>query len=143
LHIGSNLPPKDNLRKEDKSSAPKVSFIRRFHCIGLGIATFLSLQVSGAHNENNVMQVCGIPAILWGQYRLHRICEGGWTSIHSRYCTSLLTVGEVCCTTNEQRAYEPGLLRALKLLTIPHIVTSIERYCDGDTVVTGIKIWKL
>ena len=32
LHIGSNLPPKDNLRKEDKSSAPKVSFIRRFHC---------------------------------------------------------------------------------------------------------------
>jgi len=29
LHIGSNLPPKDNLRKEDKSSAP---FIRRFHC---------------------------------------------------------------------------------------------------------------
>jgi len=33
LHIGSNLPPKDNLRKEDKSSAPKVSFIRRFHCI--------------------------------------------------------------------------------------------------------------
>jgi len=32
LHIGSNLPPKDNLQKEDKSSAPKVSFIRRFHC---------------------------------------------------------------------------------------------------------------
>ena len=30
LHIGSNLPPKDNLRKEDKSSAPKVSFIQRF-----------------------------------------------------------------------------------------------------------------
>ena len=30
--IGSNLPPKDNLWKEDKSSAPKVSFIRRFHC---------------------------------------------------------------------------------------------------------------
>ncbi len=27
-----NLPPEDNLRKEDKSSAPKVSFIRRFHC---------------------------------------------------------------------------------------------------------------
>ena len=35
FHIGSNLPPKDNLWKEDKSSAPKVSFIRRFHCIGL------------------------------------------------------------------------------------------------------------
>jgi len=33
LHIGSNLPLKDNLRKEDKSSAPKVSFIRRFQCI--------------------------------------------------------------------------------------------------------------
>jgi len=32
LHIGSKLPPKDNLRTEDKSSAPKVSFIRRFHC---------------------------------------------------------------------------------------------------------------
>jgi len=32
MHIGSNLPPKDNLRKEDNSSAPKVSFIRRFHC---------------------------------------------------------------------------------------------------------------
>jgi len=32
LHIGSNLPPKYNLWKEDKSSAPKVSFIRRFHC---------------------------------------------------------------------------------------------------------------
>jgi len=32
LHVGSNLPPKDNLRKEEKSSAPKVSFIRRFHC---------------------------------------------------------------------------------------------------------------
>ena len=34
LHIGSNFPPppKDNLRKEDKSSVPKVSFIRRFHC---------------------------------------------------------------------------------------------------------------
>jgi len=32
LHIGLNLPPKDNLREEDKSSAPKVSFIRRFHC---------------------------------------------------------------------------------------------------------------
>jgi len=32
LHIGLNLPPKDNLQKEDKSSAPKVSFIRRFHC---------------------------------------------------------------------------------------------------------------
>jgi len=30
--FGLNLPPKDNLRKEDKSSAPKVSFIRRFHC---------------------------------------------------------------------------------------------------------------
>jgi len=28
LPIGSNLPPKGNLRKEDKSSAPKVSFIR-------------------------------------------------------------------------------------------------------------------
>ena len=27
-----NLPPKDNLQKEDKSSAPKVSFIRRLHC---------------------------------------------------------------------------------------------------------------
>ena len=27
-----NLPPEDNLRKEGKSSAPKVSFIRRFHC---------------------------------------------------------------------------------------------------------------
>ena len=35
LHIGSNLPPKDNLRKEDKSPAPKVSFIRRFHCTQL------------------------------------------------------------------------------------------------------------
>jgi len=35
LHIGSNLPPKDSLRKEDKSYAPKVSFIRRFHCIQL------------------------------------------------------------------------------------------------------------
>ena len=33
LHIGSNLPPKDNVRKEDNSSAPKVSFIWRFHCI--------------------------------------------------------------------------------------------------------------
>ena len=33
LQIGLNLPPKDNLWKEDKSSAPKVSFIRRFHCI--------------------------------------------------------------------------------------------------------------
>jgi len=33
LHIGLNLPPKDNIRKEDKSSATKVSFIRRFHCI--------------------------------------------------------------------------------------------------------------
>ena len=32
LHIGSNLPPKDNLWKEDKSSAPKASFIWRFHC---------------------------------------------------------------------------------------------------------------
>jgi len=30
--MGSNLPPKDNLRKEDKSSDPKVSFIWRFHC---------------------------------------------------------------------------------------------------------------
>ena len=28
-----NLPPEDNLRKEGKSSAPKLSFIRRFHCI--------------------------------------------------------------------------------------------------------------
>jgi len=27
LHIGLNLPPKDNLRKEDKSSTPKVAFI--------------------------------------------------------------------------------------------------------------------
>jgi len=34
LHIGSNIPPKVNLWKEDKSSAPKVSFIRRFHCKG-------------------------------------------------------------------------------------------------------------
>jgi len=33
MHIGSNLPPKDNLQKKDKSSAPKVSFIWRFHCI--------------------------------------------------------------------------------------------------------------
>jgi len=40
LHIGSNLPPKDNLRKEDKSSAPKVSFIRRFHCTSLCILFF-------------------------------------------------------------------------------------------------------
>ncbi len=30
-----NLPPEDNLRNEDKSSAPKVSFIGRFHCIQL------------------------------------------------------------------------------------------------------------
>jgi len=35
LHIGSNLPPKDNLRKEGKSSAPKVSFIWKFHCMTL------------------------------------------------------------------------------------------------------------
>ena len=33
MHIDSNLPPKDNLQKEDKSSAPKVSFIQRFDCI--------------------------------------------------------------------------------------------------------------
>ena len=33
LHTGSNLPPKDNLRREDKSYAPKVFFIQSFHCI--------------------------------------------------------------------------------------------------------------
>jgi len=32
LHIGSNLPPKDNLGKEEKRSAPKVFFIWSFHC---------------------------------------------------------------------------------------------------------------
>ncbi len=32
--VSSNLnEPEDNLQKEDKSSAPKLSFIRRFHCI--------------------------------------------------------------------------------------------------------------
>jgi len=36
MHIGLNLPPKDNLRKEDTSSAPKVSFIQRFHCKCIG-----------------------------------------------------------------------------------------------------------
>ena len=46
LHIGSNLPPKDNLRKEDKISAPKVSFIRRFHCISFrGVATIQRRQM--------------------------------------------------------------------------------------------------
>ena len=40
--IDSNLPPEDNLRKEDKSSAPKVSFIRRLHC---SIFIFLSKHV--------------------------------------------------------------------------------------------------
>jgi len=46
LHIGLNLPPKDNLRKEDKSSAPKVSYIRRFHCMPLWkiIASFPGLH---------------------------------------------------------------------------------------------------
>jgi len=39
LHIGSNLPQKDNLRKADKSSAPKVSFVRRFHCSSLGLSS--------------------------------------------------------------------------------------------------------
>ena len=28
-----NLRDKDNLRRKDKSSVPKVSFLRRFHCI--------------------------------------------------------------------------------------------------------------
>ena len=45
-HIGSNLPPKDNLRKEDKSSAPKVSFIRRFHCIRYITNGLLTFSVS-------------------------------------------------------------------------------------------------
>ena len=33
--LARTLPPKDNLRNEDKSSAPKVSFIWRFHCTTL------------------------------------------------------------------------------------------------------------
>ena len=33
-----NLREKDNLRRKDKSAVPKVSFLRRFHCISL---TFL------------------------------------------------------------------------------------------------------
>ena len=30
-----NLPPEDNLRIKDRSPYPKVSFIRRFHCIAV------------------------------------------------------------------------------------------------------------
>jgi len=51
VHIGSNLPPKDNLRKEDKSSAPKVSFLRRFHCIHIVCVCIVNnvtfIQLSG------------------------------------------------------------------------------------------------
>jgi len=49
LHIGLNLPPKDNLRKEDKRSAPKVSFIRRFHCTHLSV--FLYRMNTGASSN--------------------------------------------------------------------------------------------
>ena len=37
--------PGDNLRKEDKSFAPKVSFIQRFHCIAKkGLIDYLGLH---------------------------------------------------------------------------------------------------
>ena len=68
LHIGSNLPPKDNLRKEDKSSAPKVSFIRRFHCS----TTVVPLQhCTNSHLTGVVYEPCfiarhgGIHHLIW------------------------------------------------------------------------------
>ena len=59
MHIGSNLPPKDNLQKEDKSSAPKVSFVWRFHCninephifIVVGASKTLHIAVSAGKRE--------------------------------------------------------------------------------------------
>ena len=44
FRIGSNLPPKDNLRKKDKSSAPKMSLIRTFHCIQEMRSTVLDME---------------------------------------------------------------------------------------------------
>jgi len=55
LHIGLNLPPKGNLRKEDKSSALKVSFIQRFQCIC--IREKLSNQVNGFLGSSNFLWV--------------------------------------------------------------------------------------
>ena len=33
-----NLPPEDNLRKEHKSSVPKVLFIQKFHCMPIMVS---------------------------------------------------------------------------------------------------------
>jgi len=84
LHTGLNLPPKDNLRKEDKSSAPKVSFIWRFHCNFLpSLATIihqyvcltpmmkkLLLNFTGMHGVpyslGNNVSGCRIPCCMGG-----------------------------------------------------------------------------
>jgi len=82
LHIGLNLPPKDNLRKEDKSSAPKVSFIWRFHCISsksdgilcfadqlekVGCFKYLGLMLSSDyHGPNTLSQFCSKVKRLFG-----------------------------------------------------------------------------
>ena len=40
LHIGSNLPPKDNLQKEDKALLPKCPLFRGSTVIGLQHAAY-------------------------------------------------------------------------------------------------------
>ena len=70
FHIGLNLPPKDNLWKEDKRSAPKVSFIRMFHCRMLMSVEIVSgckvLKVWGVHQVSEIVNLgdsyCGITA---------------------------------------------------------------------------------
>ncbi len=44
-----------NLRKEDKSSAPKVSFIRRFHCTihYEGASSIVCVYVPSDHNNTD------------------------------------------------------------------------------------------
>ena len=67
LHIGSNLPPKDNLQKEDKSYAPKVSFILTFHC-----SIFLHCNPCIVRNHvntfNNILVVATTSLLRAGDY---------------------------------------------------------------------------
>jgi len=71
LHTGSNLPTKDNLQKEDKTSAPKVSFIWRFHCIGKICRKLIHVGLAQAHpnywhcSYDNVLNVANIPTLVF------------------------------------------------------------------------------
>ncbi len=74
-----NLPPEDNLRKEDKSSAPKVSFIRRFHCINI-----TTCYVEAIHAVNAVLWHTGEQNQTTNQ-KIHVQCTDYYNNYNPRH----------------------------------------------------------